>query len=502
MATQKVHVFAQLVADALVHIAGHANARAEVVVLLHDRRFVMARIVHAIAHAPAKRPIAELARHQLPLAEFLRIAIHPAALCVKRQENGDFEIEDLVDVAVGKDVLHHHEVERLAEHFQGVHAVVAVQEAPVHVLVGSDRVFAVDPAGGFRLRAHAARVARVEAPVALRGQEEIDGLGLAALEAGHALAVRAAAEMGAAAERRPGEGAEMVGGTGGGGGGRDGGSERPAGGMQQTGIASRVQQTGIAPIHRLGAIHATIQSIQSIHATIQSIQSTRRVRQRGGLRNGGHRRHARSARHVGHALARTGAVLERIGGVEAWERRGGRRSGMLRDSGQRAKQVRGAAAVDVEVGEQRGATVVAREGNGIDVLGGETGRRELGGSPGREVNLVAGVHGGEDVLVRRERGRQLGDFLHLRVGNSVVVGHRDGSGGRMERAGREERVVELREIRIRRRLLGEVLVAALVFGQREIARQILENALQNVEFGFVHKFDDKTVAVGSHEKRT
>ena len=432
MATQKVHVFAQLVADALVHIAGHANARAEVVVLLHDRRFVMARIVHAIAHAPAKRPIAELARHQLPLAEFLRIAIHPAALCVKRQENGDFEIEDLVDVAVGKDVLHHHEVERLAEHFQGVHAVVAVQEAPVHVLVGSDRVFAVDPAGGFRLRAHAARVARVEAPVALRGQEEIDGLGLAALEAGHALAVRAAAEMGAAAERRPGEGAEMVGGTGGGGGGRDGGSERPAGGMQQTGIASRVQQTGIAPIHRLGAIHATIQSIQSIHATIQSIQSTRRVRQRGGLRNGGHRRHARSARHVGHALARTGAVLERIGGVEAWERRGGRRSGMLRDSGQRAKQVRGAAAVDVEVGEQRGATVVAREGNGIDVLGGETGRRELGGSPGREVNLVAGVHGGEDVLVRRERGRQLGDFLHLRVGNSVVVGHRDGSGGRMK----------------------------------------------------------------------
>ena len=405
MATQKVHVFAKLVADALVHIAGHANARAEVVVLLHDRRFVMARIVHAIAHAPAKRPIAELARHQLPLAEFLRIAIHPAALCVKRQENGDFEIEDLVDVAVGKNVLHHHEVERLAEHFQGVHAVVAVQEAPVHVLVGSDRVFAVDPAGGFRLRAHAARVARVEAPVALRGQEEIDGLGLAALEAGHALAVRAAAEMGAAAERRSGEGAEMVGGTGGGGGGRDGGSERPAGGMQQTGIASRVQQTGIAPIHRLGAIHATIQSIQSIHATIQSTPSTRRVRQRGGLRNGGHRRHARSARHVGHALARTGAVLERIGGVEAGERRGGRRSGMLRDSGQRAKQVRGAAAVDVEVGEQRGATVVAREGNGIDVLGGETGRRELGGSPGREVNLVAGVHGGEDVLVRRERGR-------------------------------------------------------------------------------------------------
>ena len=397
MATQKVHVFAQLVADALVHIAGHANARAEVVVLLHDRRFVMARIVHAIAHAPAKRPIAELARHQLPLAEFLRIAIHPAALCVKRQENGDFEIEDLVDVAVGKNVLHHHEVERLAEHFQGVHAVVAVQEAPVHVLVGSDRVFAVDPAGGFRLRAHAARVARVEAPVALRGQEEIDGLGLAALEAGHALAVRAAAEMGAAAERRSGEGAEMVGGTGGGGGGgRDGGSERPAGGMQQT---------GIAPIHRLGAIHATIQPIQSIHATIQSTPSTRRVRQRGGLRNGGHRRHARSARHVGHALARAGAVLERIGGVEAGERRGGRRSGMLRDSGQRAKQVRGAAAVDVEVGEQRGATVVAREGNGIDVLGGETGRRELGGSPGREVNLVAGVHGGEDVLVRRERGR-------------------------------------------------------------------------------------------------
>ena len=45
-------------------------------------------------------------------------------------------------------------------------------------------------------------------------------------------------------------------------------------------------------------------------------------------------------------------------------------------------------------------------------------------------------------------------------------------------------------------------MAALVFGQREIARQILENALQNVEFGFVHKFDDKTVAVGSHEKRT
>ena len=412
MATQKVHVFAQLVADALIDVPRNADARTEIVVLLHDRRFVMARIVHAVAHAPAKRPIAELARHQLPLAEFLRIAIHPAALCVKRQENGDFEIEDLVDVAVGKDVLHHHEVERLAEHFQGVHAVVAVQEAPVHVLVGSDRVFAVDPAGGFRLRAHAARVARVEAPVALRGQEEIDGLGLAALEAGHALAVRAAAEMGAAAERRSGEGAEMVGGTGGGGGGRDGGSERPAGGMQQTGIASRVQQTGIAPIHRLGAIHAAIQSIQSIHATIQSIQSIhatiqsiRRVRQRGGLRNGGHRRHARSARHVGHALARTGAVLERIGGVEAGERRGGRRSGMLRDSGQRAKQVRGAAAVDVEVGEQRGATVVAREGNGIDVLGGETGRRELGGSPGREVNLVAGVHGGEDVLVRRERGR-------------------------------------------------------------------------------------------------
>ena len=72
----------------------------------------------------------------------------------------------------------------------------------------------------------------------------------------------------------------------------------------------------------------------------------------------------------------------------------------------------------------------------------------------------------------------------------------------MERAWREKRVVELREIRIRRRLLGEVLVTALVFGQREIPRQILQNALQNVEFGFVHKFDDKTVAIGSHEKRT
>ena len=44
----------------------------------------------------------------------------------------------------------------------------------------------------------------------------------------------------------------------------------------------------------------------------------------------------------------------------------------------------------------------------------------------------------------------------------------------MERAGREERVVELREIRVRRRLLGEVLVTALVFGQSEtVFRAIL-----------------------------
>ena len=398
VAAQKVHVFAQLVADALVHIAGHADARAEIVVLLHDRRLVMARIVHSIAHAPAKRPVAELARHELSFAELLRVSIHPAALCVKRPENGDLEIEDLVDVAIGKNVLHYHEVKRLAEHFQGVHAVVAIQEAPAHVLAGSDRVFAVDPPGGFRLRTHAARVACVEAPIALGREEQVDRLGLAALEAGEALAVRAAAKMGAAALRRAGEGTERVGGTGVVGRGGDGASEAPTGRVHQARIARSVQQARIARISGMASIDATIHSIHSI-------QSTRRVRQRGGLRNGGHRRHARRAGHAGHARTRAPAVLERIGGVEAGERRGGRRSGMLRDSGQRAKQMGRAAAVDVEVGEQRGATVVAREGNGIDVLGGETGRSELGRSPGREMDLVAGVHGGEDVLVGHEGGR-------------------------------------------------------------------------------------------------
>ena len=110
----------------MIDVPRNADARTEIVVLLHDRRFVVARIVHSIAHAPAKRPIAEFARDELSLAELLGVSVHPASLNVKLPPNECFQIEDLVDVAVGKNVLHHHEVERLAEHFQGVHAVVAV----------------------------------------------------------------------------------------------------------------------------------------------------------------------------------------------------------------------------------------------------------------------------------------------------------------------------------------------------------------------------------------
>ena len=230
---------------------------------------------------------------------------------------------------------------------------------------------------------------------------------------------------------------------------------------------------------------------------IQVSGRARRSGERGWARNSRQRRNARSAGNAGNAAG--SAMLERIGGVEARKRRVAGRTGLLGESGERMKQVAGAVAKEVNIGEQRGATVVAREGNRVHVLGGEIGRSELGGGARGEVNLVAGVHRSEGVVVGDERGRELGDFLHFRVGNRIVVGHAKVSMGRMERLGSVKRVSHSIGIG---RLFCEVLATSCVLCDSEVARQVLENALQNVEFGFVHKFDNKTISVGSYEKRT